>query len=335
MKEKLIVSAATLTCLGLLAWRASVDRFGATPARPTSAYRRHLAGYNYSHPMGLLPANDYHALLNYSFTFGILPRRNCPGSSFLLLVLVHSSPDNFRKRTVIRDTWGSKRDPDFRLYFLMGRTGNLTQEVLIKQEVERHGDIVQGNFLDRYRNLTYKHVMSLKYALYHCPRAKYVLKTDDDVFVHVPQLNRFLTRELSPYGTSGLLYCSLKKSAQVLRTYRSKWRVGFEEYPERTYPPYCPGWAVLYSPDVAFALYRSAQNCSRLFWIDDVLITGILARENNFTHTDSSDRIISKEDQIGLVNGLRVPQKPFLFGRPDLNEIEIRRMWEGVRGDVA
>lgn len=295
--------------------------------RDVPVYFTHSEYYNYSYPLHLLAHNDYDFLVNYSFTFNILSL-GCNDNTFLL-VLVHSATSNFRKRKVIRETWGHAAN-NVKLFFVMGTSTSVLIQKKIVQENRIYKDIIQGNFLDVYRNLTYKHVMSLKYATYHCSRAKYILKTDDDVFVNMPLMKKFLSIDLSPFSTSKLLFCTVKKSASVIRTYRSKWRVGFEEYPLRTYPPYCLGWAILYSPDVLFQLYKSAQNTSEVFWIDDVHITGILAAKNNITHTDSESSVISKQAQFRLVNDLIFPDKPFLFGQPDLKEIEIKNMWIGV-----
>lgn len=290
-------------------------------------YITHSELYNFSYPLHLLAPNDYGLLVNYSFTFNIL-NLGCDEDTFLL-VLVHSSPSNFKKRAVIRSTWGNKTE-DVKLYFVMGKPVAPSTQEKIENENKNHQDIIQGNFLDVYRNLTYKHIVTLKYATYHCSQAKYILKTDDDVFVNMPLMKHFLSVDLSPFGTSELLFCTLKKSATVLRTYRSKWRVGFEEYPFRTYPPYCPGWAILYSPDILFRLYKAAQNTLEVFWIDDVHVTGILAAKTNITHTDSTSLIISKRAQFNLVKNYVFPKKPFLFGQPDLKETDIKNMWLGV-----
>lgn len=64
----------------------------------------------------------------------------------------------------------------------------------LESENDQYHDIVQGSFRDAYRNMTYKHVMSLKWALYFCPRVRYVLKTDDDIFVNTPVLTRALAQ---------------------------------------------------------------------------------------------------------------------------------------------
>uniref|UniRef100_A0AAR5P0K8 Hexosyltransferase n=2 Tax=Dendroctonus ponderosae TaxID=77166 RepID=A0AAR5P0K8_DENPD len=314
-------------CSGLIFWNVFIIISPSDPLPVRVAYLTHSEPHNFSYPVHLLSENDYSLLANYSFAFSILNLR-CSKSTFLL-ALVHSAPKNFHKRMVIRSTWGNKTE-NVEVFYVMGSSSNVDTQRKIDAESRKYSDVIQGNFLDVYRNLTLKHIMSLKYVTYHCPQAKYILKTDDDVFVNMPLMKNFLSNDLSPFGASQLLLCSVQKSASVLRTYRSKWRVAFEEYPFRKYPPYCPGWAILYSPDVVFRLYKSAQNTSEIFWIDDVHITGILAAKNNIVQTDNTDMIISESAQHQLVNNDVFPKEKFLFGQPDLKEREIRTMWAEV-----
>ncbi len=46
----------------------------------------------------------------------------------------------------------------------------------IQEEHQLYGDIVQGSFLESYRNLTLKAVMGLKWVTTYCSNAKYVIK---------------------------------------------------------------------------------------------------------------------------------------------------------------
>lgn len=287
----------------------------------------------YNYPISLLPRSDYSQLINISdFTFEILSKM-CSNSSVLLLILVHSSPRNFIKRKVIRETWGQNKDR-VKIAFMLGSVTDRNLQKILFEENRVHSDIVQGSFMDAYRNMTYKHVMSLKYAVYHCSHAKYVLKTDDDIFVNMPTMLGFLNYGLSPDGADNLMLCVLIRKAMVLRSYRSKWRVSFKEYPYRQYPPYCIGWAILYSPDVVFALYKAAQ-INKYFWIDDVHITGILADQTHIVHTDVEPLVISGNDINKFIQSEMKHYKPFLYGGPNLNGEEIRKLWKFVQKHVS
>ena len=51
------------------------------------------------------------------------------------------------------------------------------------RENEQHRDLVQGNFLDTYYNLTYKSVMGHLWVSEFCRQAELVVKADDDIYV--------------------------------------------------------------------------------------------------------------------------------------------------------
>lgn len=234
---------------------------------------------------------DLHFLIDLpSFNFTI-NQKVCNNNTQLVMALVHTAPSHYVKRQAIRDTW-AKMIPT--LFFMGLPDSNVTQNN-ITLENQLYNDIVQGDFIDCYRNLTYKHVMVLKWTLYYCPCARYLLKTDDDTFVNAPYLLEILNHRLSPLGARNLLMCQLSLSSMVKRSYRSKWRVSYSEYPNRWYPIYCRGWAIVYSPDVIYKLYTEAQ-VTPYFWIDDVHITGTIAIKQNIIQTDLGELAVNESD---------------------------------------
>lgn len=52
------------------------------------------------------------------------------------------------------------------------------------------GDVIVGNSVDSYRNLSLKTLSMLEWADTSCALAPRLLKTDDDVFLNVPRLRR-------------------------------------------------------------------------------------------------------------------------------------------------
>ena len=65
---------------------------------------------------------------------------------------------------------------------------------LVLLESDLNADIVQGNFVDHSHNLTYKHVMGYRFVSEFCSdKPRFVLKTDDNVFVETYHLFNFLT----------------------------------------------------------------------------------------------------------------------------------------------
>lgn len=159
------------------------------------------------------------------------------GEELPVIIVISSAPDNFQKRQAIRNTWGKPTDY-LKHVFLLGKTReNLHERIL--GEHKQYGDIVQGNFIDAYKNLTYKHVMGLKWASQYCPNAKFILKTDDDVFVHLYGLKELLGKRL--LREKDLISCLINKKLRVLRNVSSKWYVSKKEFARDFFPIYCSG----------------------------------------------------------------------------------------------
>ena len=54
---------------------------------------------------------------------------------------------------------------------------------MLLDENNKHGDIVQGDFLDTYHNLSYKAIMGSLWVSEFCNQAEFVVTTDDDMFI--------------------------------------------------------------------------------------------------------------------------------------------------------
>ena len=302
--------------------------------RVTPSYLLLLPGNSTSLPppysMRKLAPSDRTTLIDVKdFTFQ-LNNFPCNGSSsLLLLVLVRSAPGNVENRRTIRETWGRGF---YRVLFLLGAVESRAAQAALEEENRTYRDLVQGRFLDSYRNLTYKHVMGLKWTTYYCPGARYLLNTDDDVFVNSPALLDFLAHHLSPWGTRRLILCEPYICSLVKRSFRSKWRVTPQEYPRRIYPPYCAGWVALYSADVVFLLYREAQR-TEYFWVEDVHVTSTLAARASLTRTPLGSLTLSRKQVQYLLSSKdnRSEIGVFLFGPPDLSRTEIHHLWHVVQ----
>lgn len=205
----------------------------------------------------------------------------CRNSSKIkYIVYVHTSPKNSHRRTLLRQTWTSRTLFSERIIervFLMGRTDEANLQAKIQAESDRHGDIIQGDFADNYRNLTLKALMGLKWVSTYCRQAEFAIKADDDAFVNIFNLLRLLERHR---GKKRLLACPLwgDNSMPILRdpSKCAKWCVKYNEFPGRRYfPKYCAGLTFVLSVDLVQLLYKASKT-TPFFWIDDVYVTGIL-----------------------------------------------------------
>ncbi|KAH8271929.1 hypothetical protein KR044_011453 [Drosophila immigrans] len=247
-----------------------------------------------------------------------------------ILIMIHSAPAHLEKRSVIRATWGSESvilaNSSLRLLFLFGGVDDGELQLQLWQEQARYGDVLQGNFQDAYFNLSYKHVMALKWFDNHCHTAQMLLKVDDDVYLNTPLLLQQPHAALLQQQQQ-LLLCARQNNARVLRSYASKWRVSFREYADRFYPPFCPGFAIVYSPDVVRRLYWAAQRSS-CFRLDDVFVTGLLAKRSNISITDLTPYVLYPQDlQAMLRDSVGAQRREFLVSWHKMSGQQIKELW--------
>ncbi|XP_044266063.1 beta-1,3-galactosyltransferase 1-like [Tribolium madens] len=238
--------------------------------------------------------NDY---INNRLSPHILPKKICSQKK-LLLVIVCSRPDDIQLRKAIRETWGKKHD-DVSFYFLFGEFKKNEQifQAMIEGEQALFDDIIQERFIDSYNNLTLKSAYMLKVFNRYCYKSfKYLMKTDDDVFVNVPRVLQMLANRKE--NTNVIL--GRVRHGWPIRDPDSKWYVTFcenlhlffvryvpyEWYPEKEYPANVCGPGYIMSRDVAKKLYKCALNESFLN-LEDVYLTGICAKKMNISLENS------------------------------------------------
>ncbi|KOC66447.1 Beta-1,3-galactosyltransferase 1 [Habropoda laboriosa] len=207
------------------------------------------------------------------------PTGICSPSPYLLIVIC-SAVTNFKARTAIRNTWANKNNLDstynstVKIAFLLGQSDNDTLNNIIVEESHKNNDIIQETFYDTYNNLTLKSVMILKWVTSNCGQAKYLMKTDDDMFVNVPILMKTLQ---SRSQTTDTLLGSLICNAKPILDPNNKWYTPKYMYSEKMYPNYLSGTGYVMSLDVAFKLYHAALK-TPLLHLEDVYITGLCAK---------------------------------------------------------
>ena len=106
----------------------------------------------------------------YTFSPSLLQKPADCAETTSLLVLVHSSPDHRALRQTLRETWARNRVGHIRTVFVVGDPKNKKLTEALRQEGEQQGDLLQGDFVDSYRNLTTKHLFAFTWAAFQCDR---------------------------------------------------------------------------------------------------------------------------------------------------------------------
>ncbi|XP_036404729.1 N-acetyllactosaminide beta-1,3-N-acetylglucosaminyltransferase 2-like [Megalops cyprinoides] len=211
----------------------------------------------------------------------------------MLLLAIKSEEGNFENRQAIRQTWGQTgwvrglegEGGEVRRVFLLAKQDSATGPYadvaeLLELEKVRYQDILQWDFKDTFYNLTLKDVLFLRWFSNRCPRARFVFKGDDDVFVRTPVLLDFLAeqevgqrpgREMRDFFVGDVI-----GNAVPLRQASTKYYIP-ESFYKGQYPWYAGGGGVVYSGAMALRL-RQVSERVRLFPIDDVYMGMCLRR---------------------------------------------------------
>ena len=250
-------------------------------------------------PGRLLTENEYysrrpHKVNEYRHKALLMPRVLC-WQDTLMVILVHSSPTNLDRREAIRVTWGdavrhgqwpNDRQSESTLgrldvAFVIGLHNNEAVNRAVRQEYARHHDIILGDFIDHYQNMTLKSLLDLKVVDERCPGVRYLLKTDDDMIINLPYLLDILGRTSTTRSFMG----PYNPRSNVYR--QGVWKLTRAEFPFNFFPPYESGSAYVITGDLIHELFVTAEYVPHIF-IDDVYVTGILGRVLGVRHIRQS-----------------------------------------------
>ncbi|KAK7072114.1 hypothetical protein SK128_014352 [Halocaridina rubra] len=175
-----------------------------------------------------------------------------------------------------------------RVIFVFGAASNPKEQNIITEESAKYHDIIQLDFVDSYKNLSYKGVSALQWISEHCMHPQWILKSDDDMIINVFGLTAYLDfyskQEAISKQEPNKIMCAVWWGMPVLRGKGcAKWCVTDEEWPEKTYPAYCSGSAFVIPTREAPKLYHAYFH-ARFLWVDDAYISGVLAKEAGVKH---------------------------------------------------
>jgi hypothetical protein len=197
-----------------------------------------------------------------------------------VFIAIISAPGNFRKRNDIRETWlihlknaleKNLLGISTRFGFFLGKTQDDSIQKRIEEESQRHGDIVQIEMDDSYRNLTLKGIAVLNWVRQHCVKLDLVFKVDDDVYVNVHNLVHFVR---SNYQSNNSVFGYPLLQTVPVRDKDSKHYISIEEYPWVNYPYYVQGPAYFMHASVVIPLLAASQTIP-FNPFEDVFLTGM------------------------------------------------------------
>lgn len=233
-----------------------------------------------------------------------------------MVVIVESAPENFEARNVIRSTYGkftldgynqirksssssefqkyssyiqNKKNRSVKLLFALAKSNDTQIMRQILSEDQMHHDIIQFNFEDSYRNLLIKTFAIMSWFNASCLHSDtdsslldsshplYLFKTDDDMYLNIPELmnddSRFPSSHASQvkskmWGKAG--------DVKVGRDPQFKFFMPYDVYTSKYYPEYASGGGYIMSYKTIEPILRAGLSSFPHMMFEDVVITGIL-----------------------------------------------------------
>ncbi|XP_054241932.1 UDP-GalNAc:beta-1,3-N-acetylgalactosaminyltransferase 1 [Indicator indicator] len=206
-----------------------------------------------SEQTNLLYFCDYEPLHRQRYLFTLWERSECKDiHPFLFLA---SRPQDVKLRQAIRIAWGSQHfwwGQRILTLFLLGEDADRVHSAAALS-VEDESDIIRRDFMDTYDNLTLKTIMAFQWFTELGSNARFLMKTEDDVFINTPNLVKFLLRLNSSENVfTGYPFIN----NHAYRGYYRRRSISYQEYPFRLYPPCCSGMGYILDGRLPLRVYE-------------------------------------------------------------------------------
>ncbi|XP_069007171.1 lactosylceramide 1,3-N-acetyl-beta-D-glucosaminyltransferase A-like [Embiotoca jacksoni] len=340
-----LLTTSLFLCVLMVSWE-DLDYHVVSHMR-SYTYRYLVNSYDFLNSSLAITSNRHHrkdgssseaGSVNYQYLINHPEKCGGGGGGVLLLLFVKSPPENFERRQAIRETWGnesfvrSELKESVRLVFAIGvhpdvgRRSGLQSALL--QEDRVNGDLIQQDFEDTFHNLTTKLILQFHWSHAFCPQAHFLMSADDDIFVHMPNLVKYLQHLLSSHsGAKDLWVGHIHRGAPPVRRRSSKYHVPFDLYPWPSYPDYTAGAAYVLSGDVAAKIYRATLVLNSSMYIDDVFM-GICAKAMG----------VSPQEHVYFSGEGKSPYHPCIYDHMITSHghtADVRSLWQVATAPTA
>ena len=213
-----------------------------------------------------------------------------------LVIFITSAPFQTERRLSIRQTWlsllvnntiargrssirtmknpsNSSNNLVIHYWFVCGRDTKQEVESAVEDESAVYGDILRLEYTETYSLLVFKTMSSLWLA--STMDIQFIVKVDDDVYLHVPKMIWWLKTSSLP---KKLYAGSVEYGAKINRNPKHKWFVSEQFLNDSWFPPYCNGPFYILSKSALLELLKVSSNEGLTpFPLEDAYI-GILAK---------------------------------------------------------
>ena len=206
------------------------------------------------------------------------------------MIIVISKSDNYKTRDAIRRTWGSRKRLDIfssinvKFFFLIDFDEKLSRNIQLENNLFH--DIIQVELPQQYTLVTHRVLSLFEWSFRYCRTAKYLFKTDDDVFINLVLLLKFISPLIKQEINNSFLISDMNiygykhPDPPVFRHTNSsvlaRYVVTYDEFPCERYPPFLSGFGYVISKKARDAIVYTAYQDPEPFRISDVYLTYVL-----------------------------------------------------------
>ncbi|XP_051532873.1 beta-1,3-galactosyltransferase 9 [Myxocyprinus asiaticus] len=209
----------------------------------------------------------------------------------LILTVVLSSPGNSSQREGVRNSWANQttvKRVAVRTLFFIGPSSLGAEYESIREESARNGDIVQCecgvSHGDWERGHWEQVKMVLRWILLFCPQARFIVLSEDSVYLNLPALASYLLGLRT--HPDDLYLGRVIHRATPERDPGKPHYLPYQVYPDKYLPDYCSGPAFLLSQDVVRKVYVAAEDVALPLPLD--VLIGLCARRAGVVATHSA-----------------------------------------------
>jgi hypothetical protein len=221
------------------------------------------------------------------YTFSIDNSDACLNESVDLLIIIISKSDNYKTRDAIRRTWASGKNLgiyssiNVKYFFLIDFNEKLSHNIRLENNLFH--DIIQVELPQQYTLVTHRVLSLFEWSFRYCRTAKFLFKTDDDIFINLilllkfisplikqPMNNSFLISDMTIYGYKHTNPPVFRYANDLVV---ARYIVTVDEFPCPRYPSFLSGFGYLIPKKARDAILYTAYQDPEPFRLSDVYLT--------------------------------------------------------------
>jgi len=205
-----------------------------------------------------------------------------------LVIIIISKSDNYKTRDAIRRTWGSGKNLGsyssiyMKIFFLIDFDEKLSNNIRLENDLFH--DIIQVELPQQYTLVTHRVLSLFEWSFRYCRTAKFLFKTDDDIFINLVLLLKFISPlinkatnnsfRISDMSIYGYKHYNPTVFRQANDPVGARYVVTVDEFPCGNYPDFLSGFGYLMPKKARDALiYAAYRDPDTPFRISDVYLT--------------------------------------------------------------